>query len=241
VNVPAVFTVTLSAPYDEEITVDYYTLTGHTSDIISVADTLHFAPGETSKTITVQVVGDLIDEPLEAFNVYLTNSPKALITFGAGYCFIQDNDPSPTLTISDVTKNEGNNGTTQFQFTLRLSAAAASGLYVSYSTANGTATSQDYVAKTGTVYFAPGQTTATITIDVKGDRTKETDETFFVNLTSGSGITIVDSQGLGTIRDDDSGGPGKTKVHANAKTSSAMTSDIATWLATSSTTTRKRR
>jgi endoglucanase len=74
---PAVFTVTLSAPYDQEVTVDYSTVTGHTSDIIAAAGTLHFAPGVTSQAITIQVVGDLIHEDLEAFNVYLANpSPR---------------------------------------------------------------------------------------------------------------------------------------------------------------------
>src|SRR5262249_10528022 len=97
---PAVFTVSLAHPYDQEVTVAYYTLTGHTDDIISTAGTLHFAPGETSRTITVEVVGDLIDEDLEAFNVYLTNpSPNSTIVNGAGYCFIQDNDPTPRVTI----------------------------------------------------------------------------------------------------------------------------------------------
>ena len=214
VNVPAVFTVTLSAPYDAEITVDYYTLTGHTSDIISQAATLHFAPGETSRDITVQVVGDLIDEPLEAFNVYLGSSPNAIVVSGAGYCYIEDNDPSPTITISDVTKNEGNSRTTRFAFTVRLSAPADNGAYVSYATASGTATAnQDYVAKSGTIYFAPGQTTATITIDVKGDKTQEADETFFVNLTSPSGATIADSQGVGTIMNDDGGGKSSGGSH----------------------------
>ena len=118
---PAVFTVTLSQAYDQEVTVHYHTSTGHTSDIISQEGTLRFAPGETSKTITVQVVGDQLHEELEAFNVYL-DSPSANASIGAaaGYCYIEDNDPAPTLSISDVTKNEGNNGTTKYTFTVTL-------------------------------------------------------------------------------------------------------------------------
>ena len=73
---PAAFTVSLSRPYDQEVTVHYYTSTGHVNDIVPVDVTLRFAPGETSKAITVQVVGDLVNEGLEAFNVYL-DTPSA--------------------------------------------------------------------------------------------------------------------------------------------------------------------
>jgi hypothetical protein len=201
---PAVFTVTLSQAYDQEVTVHYYSLTGNVNDIISVDNTLRFAPGETSKTITVQVVGDLIPESLEAFNVYLdTPSANASLGNAYGYCYIQDNDPFPTVSISDVTKNEGNSGTTKFNFTLTLSAPAADGIYVYYETANGTASSQDYVPISGYAYFNPGQSTATIAVSVKGDKTKEENETFFVNLTNASGATLSDAQAIGTIINDD--------------------------------------
>lgn len=202
---PAVFTVTLSQPYDQEVTVDYYTLTGHTSDIVAASDTLRFAPWETSKEIVIEVVNDLIYESLEAFNVYLSNpSANASLGNGAGYCYIEDNDPPPTASINDVTKNEGNRGLTKFTFTVTLSAPVEWG-YVEFATANGTATTanQDYTAQSGYLYFESGQTSATISVDVRGDRTKEADETFFVNLTGASGMVLADSQGVGTIRNDD--------------------------------------
>lgn len=207
-STPAVFTVTLSRSYDQNVTVAYYTSTGHTSDIIPAAGTLQFLPGETSKNITVQVVGDLIDEPLEAFNVYLSSpSLNAFIINSGGYCYIEDNDPTPILSISDVSKNEGNSSTTTFAFTLTLSSPAGSGTYVEYATANGTATitDQDYSAKAGYVYFNTGATTATIIIDVKGDQTIEPNETFFVNLLGAGGASVGDAQGVGTILNDDGG------------------------------------
>jgi hypothetical protein len=207
VTVPAVFTVTLSAPYDEEITVDYYTLTGHTSDIIGVTDTLRFAPGETSKDITIQVVGDLINEPLEAFNVYLSNSPTALVVSGAAYCYIEDNDPiaAPTISIGDASIDEGNSGSRQMTFTVTLSQPSNQKVRVNYATANGTAktSDNDYVAKSGTITFNPGQTSKTITVSIKGDKQKESDESFFVNLSGASGAPIDDGQGEGWIFNDD--------------------------------------
>ena len=215
---PATFTVTLSQAYDQDVTVDYYTSTGHTSDIIAATGTLRFRPGETSQPVTIQVVNDRLHEDLEAFNVVLTSpSVNARIGNEAGYCYIQDNDPLPTLSISDVSKNEGNSGTTQFRFTLTLSAPSGTGAAVQFATANGTANSQDYTASSGTAYFDVGTTTTTITIRVKGDRTKEANETFYVNLSYAGGAIIADSQGVGTILNDDGSLPYPPKLRvANA-------------------------
>ncbi|MBS0261878.1 MAG: VCBS repeat-containing protein [Planctomycetes bacterium] len=209
----ATFTVSLAAPYDQVVTVDYYTLTGHTNDIIAASGTLRFLPGETSKPLTVQIVNDRVHEDLEAFDVYLSNpSANARIGNEAAYCYIQDNDPLPTVSINDVSKNEGNSGKAKFTFTLTLSAPSAAATYVEFTAANGTANSQDYTATPGTVYFSTGATTATITVYVNGDRTKEANETFFVNLISATGATIADSQGVGTILNDDGSPPPPPKV-----------------------------
>jgi hypothetical protein len=232
----AVFTVSLAMPYDQEVTVDYYTLTGHTSDIISVADTVRFAPGETSKPIAIQVVNDLSYESLEAFNVYLTNpSPNATIVNGAGYCYIVDNDPSPTLSINDVSRNEGHRNTT-LKFTITLSAPATNWIYVNYATADGTATTADgdYFATSGTVAIAPGSTSTTLTVTVRGDKRQEANETFVVNLSSPSGAAIADGQGVGTILNDDDAP--RSKSGGNTSLSTALLTDFETTAAS-----RKRR
>lgn len=206
---PAVFTVSLSQAYDQEVTVHYYTSTGNINDIVAADGTLRFAPGDTTKTITVQVVGDTLSEALEAFNVILdTPSANASIGNADGYCYIEDNDPAATVSISDVSKNEGNSGTTKFNFKLTLSTPTDGG-YVEFATADGTATTgnQDYTAKSGYVYFNAGQTTQTISIDVKGDKTAEANETFFVNLVSAGGVMIAAGQAVGTIVNDDGAVP----------------------------------
>jgi predicted outer membrane repeat protein len=110
----------------------------------------------------------------------------------------------PTLSIADVSANEGNSGSTPFVFTVTLSAASASSVTVDYATANGTATAgSDYVATSGTLTFAPGVTSQTITVDVIGDTTVESNETFVVNLSNASGAGIAKAQATGTILDDD--------------------------------------
>ena len=76
---------------------------------------------------------------------------------------------------------------------------------------HGHTSNNDYVARSGTIYFAPGETSKTIEIVIQGDTKKEQDEQFYVNLTGASGGTISDSQGAGTILNDDSGGKGGGK------------------------------
>ncbi len=87
---------------------------------------------------------------------------------------------APSIFISDVTKLEGNRGKTLFVFTVSLSAAYDQPVTVNYATTDGTATAadHDYQAQSGTLTFALGQTSKTITIVVFGDGTYELDETF---------------------------------------------------------------
>jgi hypothetical protein len=75
---------------------------------------------------------------------------------------------------------------------------------VNYATADGTAVQpSDYTTASGTLTFAPGETSKTVTVNVNGDTSNEADETFFVNLSGASNATVSDAQGLGTIRNDD--------------------------------------
>jgi len=107
--------------------------------------------------------------------------------------------------VSDVTVTEGDAGLASAVFTVSLSAALPTDtVRVDYATINGTATSgQDYAALAGTLVFAPGQTSKSIPVTVKGDKKKEANETFFVNLTGATNATIVGGQGIGEIIDDD--------------------------------------
>src|SRR5690349_18367366 len=110
----------------------------------------------------------------------------------------------PSIAIDDASITEGDSGTRQMTFTVKLSQAASGPVTVNYSTANGTATAgSDYTAATGTLSFAAGETTKTITVAVAGDTTVETNETFTVNLSAPSGATIADGSATGTIVDND--------------------------------------
>lgn len=79
---------------------------------------------------------------------------------------------------------------------------------MNFATANGTATTadNDYVARSGTLVFASGVTSQAISVQVKGDKKKESNETFSVNLSGATNATIAAAQGIGEILDDDSSG-----------------------------------
>jgi hypothetical protein len=212
-SVSAVFTVSLSAASAQQVTVQYATADGTAtagSDYTATSGTLTFAPGETSRTITVGVLGDTAVEGTETFVVNLTSPVNATIADAQGVGTILDNDtaPLPTLSINDVTVTEGNTGSVTAVFTVTLSAASAQQVTVQYATANSTATAgSDYTATSGTLTFTPGQLTRTIAVAVLGDTTFEPDETFLVNLTSPINATIADGQGVGTITNDDAPPP----------------------------------
>jgi len=111
-----------------------------------------------------------------------------------------------TLSINDVTQAETNSGTTNFNFTVSLSApAGAGGVTFNASTADGTANAgSDYVALINSPFtITSGNSSTTVTVQVNGDTTPEPNETFFVNITNIVGATASDSQGLGTITNDD--------------------------------------
>ena len=116
-------------------------------------------------------------------------------------------DDEPRISVSDVANKEGKKGqTTLFTFTVTLSTACAEAITMSYHTVDGTASTSnsDYVAKTGTLTFAPGETTKTIAIEVTGDTKKEADEYFYLDLFGlSSNALFTKKRGTGTILNDD--------------------------------------
>lgn len=205
-TVSLTFTVSLASASTKTVTVNYATSDGTAkagSDYQAASGQVTFAPGETAKTFTVLVNGDTLNEADETFFVNLSGASNAWIG-SRGMGMIVNDDPLPTLSINDVQKLEGNSGTTDFVFTVSLSAPSGQTVTVNYSTGSGTATAgSDYQAQSGTLTFKPGETSKTITILVYGDKSKESDETFFVNLSDAWSAILADSLGLGTIKNDD--------------------------------------
>ena len=206
------FTVTLSNASTQTVTVTADTTDGTatagTDYTALTGQTVTFAPGETSKTITVNVTGDTTFEADETFTLALsapTNGTLGKAATATGT--ITNDDTAPVLSIANVSLPEGNTGTTAFAFTLTLSAASDTPVTVTVNTTDGTAKAgSDYTALTSQVVtFAPGETTQTVTVNVNGDMVNEADETFNVVLSAPTVGTVATGKdtGVGTITNDD--------------------------------------
>jgi len=120
----------------------------------------------------------------------------------------------PKLSIASVSVTEGNGGcaaTTPMPFVVTLSAPWTQTVTVSYQTLNGTASgdssctsrSKGYITQSGTLTFAPGETSKTVIVQIVGDTTSETSQTLSVKLSNPINATILKAEGIGTIIDDD--------------------------------------
>jgi len=207
---PATFTVTVTPVPTYDVTAQYVTTPVAAlppGDFVTESGTIAIPAGSSTATITIDVNGDLTDEPDESFFVNLYDPTNATIANDFGVGTIEDDDSStPTLTVADVDVIEGNAGTALAIFTLNLTAAPPTPASVNFATANnGAVAGFDYVADSGTVNFAAGQQTATVVIDVNGDTDPEANEPFFLNFSSPSGLAIDDAQAQATILNDDTG------------------------------------
>ena len=205
-----VFTVTLSTASATAVTVNYATSNGSASagsDYVATSGMLTFAPGALAQSVTVNVNGDSTVEPDETFLVTLSAPTNATINNAQGTGTIVNDDAAvvvPTLSINNVSQNEGNSGVTPFVFSVSLSVASAATVTVNYATSDGSATAgSDYNPASGTLTFAPGVLTQTVTVNVIGDTVIEATETFVVTLSAPANATLAAAGGTGTIINDD--------------------------------------
>ncbi|MEP1080015.1 Ig-like domain-containing protein [Leptolyngbya sp. PL-A3] len=179
----ATFTVTLSAPSGQTVTVNYATSNGSAvapSDYTTTTGTLTFAPGVSTQTITVPVLGDTLDEANETFNVTLTSSSNATIVDGAGVGTITDNDPIPTVSFTTATQSGGEGST--LTITLQLSALSGQDVTVPFTLAGTATDGSDYTLTTSPLTITAGSTTATLTLVSTNDALGEADETIIVTM-----------------------------------------------------------
>ncbi len=174
----------------------------------ATAATLSFKADDTSAEITVASTQDTLDEPAETFRVVLSTPSGALID-GEATGTITDDDGAPSVSVADasaVTEGDDPAATTNMAFTVTLSAASGRSVVVPYTLTGTASAGADYTAPDPlSVTIAPGDTEATITVPVKGDRLDESDETVIVTLQTPENADIDSKAGVGTgrITDDD--------------------------------------
>jgi ketosteroid isomerase-like protein len=206
-----VFTVTLSHAVQGGLTVGFATADGTAtlvdSDYAQTSGTLTFdgTAGE-QQTITVPTTHDTKVEPDETLTVALSGMSAANVSsVGSPATGTITNNDSATLTIADVSVDEGGN----LVFMVTLSADVQGGVNVNYATADGTATAgdSDYTPTNGTLTFAgTAGEQQTITVPTTHDTKVEPDETLTVALSdiSAANVTSVGSPATGTITNNDS-------------------------------------
>jgi hypothetical protein len=233
-NGPSVFDVRLSQKSASPVTVDYVvsSLAGDTAtpgaDYIRKIRTLTLSPGQTSRTIAVDTVGDRIAEPDETFSAQFSSVRGAVAGRLLAHGTILDDDPTSddAIGVSDPTVIEGDTAVAALAFEVRLATPAVMPLTVDYTTRDGTATaaSGDYLAESGSATIVVGQRSVRITIKAKGDLDKEGTERLTLSISHPSRGVITRSLGTGTIVDDDSAGAGGFPIPAGAPAVAAATS-----------------
>lgn len=214
------FTVQLDHASDESVEVSFSTIEGTAKaglDFTAIANQrVVFAPGETSKTITVDVLNDSVFEADQAFTVELSDALRG--TLGADKVrtgTIQaDTDEKPTLKITGQTVLEGNNGERTVSFVIQRTGETDENITFQFTTLDGTVIGEsatagsDYVAEDKSITMAPNETSKTVVVSVTPDLTDETDESFSAQITLDANSNVrladpADGKATTTLLNDD--------------------------------------
>lgn len=230
-------TVRLSNATNTAVSVRYATSNGTATsgnDYTATSGTLMFAPGETSKTFSIPINNDVAVEPSETIQLALSAPIGATLgTQRTSTVNITDND-IPTVSFTQTAKSAAES-TTSSSFAVTLSSAHTKAVTVRYALqSGGTATSGvDFTLPTGTLTFAPGEVTKTITFTIANDTLDENDETFSIALSAPSNATLgTASIATYTIVDNDVSPSAKFdfRTVTGAPTSTAEVSEATTRL-----------
>src|SRR5262249_42175423 len=144
-GLPAEFSANLSGDSDQVVTVDYETVDGTAKagvDYVAESDHLTFQPHNSypDQPLRVPILDDKAYDAGKTFYVKLSNPQGATInplnTTYPPECHITNTYPPPTLSIDDVSQNEGDSGTTDFTFTVALTGSTSLPTTVNWATAD---------------------------------------------------------------------------------------------------------
>ncbi|MEU4157475.1 Calx-beta domain-containing protein [Actinoplanes sp. NPDC026670] len=199
-------TATLNSLSDFPVTIPYTTANGTAAapgDYTTTAGTLSFAPLEDTKTITVPVIDDALDEPDETFTVAASGTPTgATPSVASKTVTVTDNDTPPVVSIA--TAGSVREGDT-LNFPVSLNVVSGQNVTVVADTANGTAVAPgDFDALSAQLVTIPaGQLSVNVPVVTKVDANDESSnpEALQVALTNPTGATLGTTPATGTITD----------------------------------------
>ena len=204
----ASITITLSHSYYQTVSVSYSvagTATGGGQDFSHTGTSVSIPAGNTSATVTISpIVDDSLAEGSETIILTLSSPVNASLGSTTAHTYtITDNDGTPSLSIADA--STADESAVPRTLTVSLSPASSSTVTVDYALSGGTATSgTDFTFSAGTLSFAAGDTSKTISVAVRSDTDVEGDETVIIGLSNATGgAAITDNSGILTITDDD--------------------------------------
>jgi serine protease len=193
---------TSSVPVTYDIaTSDYTAIAGEDYEAASFTGRT-IPAGQLAQAFSVTLYGDTVLEDNEFFHVDVANASVPVVD-GQAFGIIH-NDEGPTLSINDFGYQEGNSGLKTMTFTVSLSKVSAVPVTFTIGTGGGTAVNGiDYTGfapRTATI--PAGSLSRQFLVTTQGDTAIEGNETFFVSLSNAS-VSITDSQGKGSIINDD--------------------------------------
>ena len=202
------FTVYLEQPGASVVTVSYatddWTANGYDYERQEgrQSGTLSFQPGETVKTVRIDISNDNNVEGTERFMLKLSNPANAVIEKGTGWATIHDNDaaqgmPQVRIEPAQVVVNESER---EAVFAIVLDRPASGVVELDYATLGATAAAgQDFVAAAGRLFFAPGEVVKTVRVALIDDGLSEAAENFSLAIFNLSGATTVAPTRVATI------------------------------------------
>jgi hypothetical protein len=183
-------------------------------DYLAKAARLEFGAGQQHATFAVRVKGDESNERDESFSVQLSNAAGAAISDAEGEGRIANDDGKPKVSVEGpVAGAEGDTGRTTFKFTVALDRPAPTGgVSVDFATrhdfggARGSAEASDFERQAGTLSFPRGADEKVVKVPVTGDRERESDERFALEISEARGGALADRSAIGAIENDDGAG-----------------------------------
>jgi len=241
------YTVSLDKQSGNTVTVNYaiggtaeltsdYTNNGGGAYTIASNGTVTFDPGDTSKTIILDVVNDTVAENEETVVVTISGPSNANLGTDSATLSITDTDAQPTVSIDVDSITSAENDKATVTYTVSLSKTSTNTVTVDYkvtglATAPGdfTDASGEYpITSNGTVSFSPDETAKTIKLKVVDDGTPEDPETVIVTISDPSNAALSDTT-VKTHTITDSDGDPTVSISVDPTSSAEANTETATY------------